>query len=464
MKNNVLFLVVDCLRSDYVDLNGKKAKGLTPFIKDFSKQGVSFEQAVTQSSWTKTSVASIMTGTYPFTHNVHKILHRIPDGLPTIAEIYKSNGFRTGYFTSNPYLSPGTGYDKGFDVKKIIDKDDGKLLNKAVLDAINQNKNNPFFFYVQYMDTHQPYTVHSKKEKELKEQVMRKFDTGLRSTGKVIISEDEFSILEGLYADEVRYTDGNLKQLIGDLKSGNILNETIVVITADHGIELMEHGGLYHSAKLYNEMISVPLVLVGPGIKKGKFIKGRVRSIDLIPTLLDYSELDPPESLQGISLKNYMEDEDRDFCNLQVYSERDRSHEHLKLRALLKGSWKLISYEKEKSKISANLFVVLSYLFKGDFAMVRDSLRAGKNYLKRKIKGFFQSRNEKIQKDSYELFDLSIDPKEKTNLSIDNNKILEEMKRSMEDFLISREKFSSEENIEMDKGVEKRLKDLGYLD
>lgn len=464
MQSNILLLVVDCLRSDYVDLSDKKAKGLTPFMEGFSKRGVSFEQAITQSSWTKTSVASIMTGTYPFTHNVHKILHRIPENLPTIAEIYKRNGFKTGYFTSNPYLSPGTGYDRGFDIKKIIDEDDGELLNNEILKAVGQNKDNPFFFYVQYMDTHQPYKVYSEEQKEKKEQIMRKFDTGLRSTGKVDISSDELSVLKELYADEVKYIDEVLKHLISYFERNDFLSNTIIVITADHGIELMEHGGLYHSPKLYNEMISVPLILVGPGIKKGKFIRGMVRSIDLLPTLLDYSKLESPESLQGVSLKSYIEDENKDFCSLRAYSERDRSHEQLKLRTILNNSWKLISYEKEKSRVRGNLFVLFSYLFKGDFAMIRDSFKAGKNYFKRKIKGFFQTKNEKSIKNSYELFDLSVDPREKTNLSVSNDKMLEEMKKSMEDFLAGRKRFSSGEDIKIDESVEKRLKDLGYLD
>ncbi len=465
MKNNVLFLVVDCLRADYVDVNKNDAKGLTPFLKDFSKKGVCFEKMITQSSWTKTSVASIITGTYPFTHNVTKILHKIPNELPTIAEVYRDAGYETGHFTSNPYLSSGTGYEKGFNISGFINNDDGNLLNEEIIKGINENADKPFFFYVQYMDTHQPYTVHTAEGREEKEKVMRKFQAGLRSTGKVDILPDELKILKELYAGEVRYSDGVIGNLVKHLEGKNLLEKTIVVLTADHGIELLEHGGLYHSAKLYNEMISVPLIIVGPGIKKGKFISGRVRAVDLFPTLLEYSNLTVPDTVQGISLKKYVEDETVVHCDFPAYSERDRTHEQLKLRTLIEDSWKIILYEKEGSMLKQGFSALITFLRKGEFKMLRGLMKAGKSYFRKKVKKIFQKEKDKtIKTNNIELFELSSDPGEKKNLSGLKKEKEEELFGKLKQFVENKACYHNDGEVEINKEIEERLKNLGYLD
>jgi len=464
MPDNILFLVVDCLRADYVDINSKKAKNLTPFIEEFSKRGVCFGRAITQSSWTKTSVASMITGTYPFTHNVHKILYKLPDELPTIAEVYKNSGYTTGYFTSNPYLSVGTSYERGFEIRGIIDKDYGELLNAKIMDAIEANKNTPFFFYVQYMDAHQPYRVHSEKDRLTKEKVMKKYDTGLRSSGKVTISSEELSILKGLYAEEVNYTDGILKQLINHLEKIGLLEKTLVVITADHGIELFEHGGLYHSAKLYNELIRVPLIMVGSRIKEDRFIKGRVRSIDIMPTLLAYSNLKIPATVQGASLLDYINDRDINVLNLPAYSERDRTHQQLKLRTLIKDSWKIISYAKEGETLKKGLSTLMSFIKGREFTMIKGTMKAGKNYIKRKLRNLFQKGEKSADGNYFELFDLSKDPEEKEDLSSKNIAVKEEMIKKLNNFVEGKGRFYSKGEIDMDEKLEGRLKALGYMD
>ena len=465
MRKNVLFLVVDCLRADYVDVNKNDAKGLTPFLKDFSKRGVNFEKMITQSSWTKTSVASIITGTYPFTHNVTKILHKIPKELPTIAEVYRDAGYQTGHFTSNPYLSSGTGYEKGFNISGFINSDDGDLLNEEIIKGVDANIDKPFFFYVQYMDPHQPYTVHTAEGKKEKEKVMRKFQAGLRSTGKVDISTDELKILKELYAGEVRYSDSVIGNLIKHLEVNRLLEKTIVVLTADHGIELMEHGGLYHSAKLYNEMISVPLIIVGPGVKKDRFIGGSVRAVDLFPTLLEYSDLTVPDTVQGISLKKFIEDETLVRCDFPVYSERDRTHEQLKLRTLIEDSWKIILYEKEGSMIKQGFSALITFLRKGEFKMIRGLMKAGKSYLRKKVKKIFQKEENKTKTtDKIELFDLSSDPGEKNNLSGLNKEKEEELLGKLKKFVENKVSYRNEGEVEINEEIEERLKNLGYLD
>ncbi len=465
MKKNVLFLVVDCLRADYVDVNKNDAKGLTPFLKDFSKKGVCFEKMITQSSWTKTSVASIITGTYPFTHNVTKILHKIPGELPTIAEVYRDAGYQTGHFTSNPYLSSGTGYEKGFKISGFINSDDGNLLNKEIIRGIDENADKPFFFYVQYMDPHQPYTVHTSEGKEKKEKVMRKFQAGLRSTGKVDISADELKILKELYAGEVKYSDSVIGNLIKHLEEKHLLEKTIVILTADHGIELMEHGGLYHSAKLYNEMISVPLIMVGPGIKNGRFISGSARAVDLFPTLLEYSDLKVPDTVQGVSLKKYIEDETVVRCDFPVYSERDRTHEQLKLRTLIEDSWKIILYEKEGSMLKQGFSALMTFLRKGELTMIRGLMKAGRSYLRKKVKKIFQKEKDTIIKtNDIELFDLSSDPGEKNNLSGLKKEKEEELLVKLKEFVENKASYRNEGEVEINKEIEERLKNLGYLD
>lgn len=463
MGTNVLVLVVDCLRADYVDVNGRRAKGLTPFVEEFSKKGVVFEETITQSSWTKTSVASILTGTYPFTHNVHYILDKIPAELPTIAEAYRNGGYRTGYFTSNPYLKVGTGYEKGFETRKIIDKDYGELLNDELFRAIDADSD-PFFYYVQYMDAHQPYRIHHARDEARQREVMEKFDTGLRSSREISISEEELSILRDMYSQEVRYVDTLLNQVVDYLQKRGRLAGTLVVITADHGIELWEHGGLYHSAKLYNELIRVPFIMVGPEFEGGRFIKGRVRSVDIMPTLLSYSNLASPDTVQGMSLIDCLKNPEIDSLSLLAYSERDRTHEQLKLRCLVRDSWKLITYEKQEGQLKKGVSTFFSLIKNLEVSMIQGAFRAGKNYVKRKLRRTFRKGDKAAPQEYFELFDLSEDPWERNNIAPQKGEMRDRMHQSLKEFMEGKGEFRSEEKIEMEKDLAERLKALGYID
>jgi len=183
-----------------------------------------------------------------------------------------------------------------------------------------------------------------------------------------------------------------------------------------------------------------------------------------MPTLLSYSNLDIPETVQGTNLLDYINNRDIDFHEPPAYSERDRTHEQLKLRAFIKDHWKIISFEKEGETLKEGLSTIISFVKDKEFAMIRGAIKAGRNYIKRKIRGIIQKREKPGDGTYFELFNLSKDPKEKDNLSQKNIAMKEEMVKNLNSFVKGKGKLQSKEKIKIDIEMEDRLKALGYMD
>jgi len=299
---NVILISLDTLRGDQLGgtLSGKE---LMPKLDARAEQGARFTRAYTTYPSTTAGHMSMFTGLYPATHGmVFATGHLSPD-IVTLPEIFARHGYATGAVTENAMLSAYVGFVRGFDSYREIK---GKSLwdttgeieqtFEAGLDWLERHPNERFFLFLHTYQVHVPYTpppafdVFRTWTKDGVEQPIDK------TTPPPIRDRH-------LYAGEVLFTDSVLDGLLDRLGAMGLLDETIVVITSDHGDEFGEHGLIGHAKTVYDEVLHVPLVLLAPRlVPAGKHVDVPVSLVDLAPTLLDLVRLPTPPDLHGQSL------------------------------------------------------------------------------------------------------------------------------------------------------------------
>lgn len=324
--NDVLVIVVDTLRADRLPDYGY-SKGETPHLQAFAKDAIRFDQAFANSSWTRPSFASILTGRYASGHQVMSKADALPDELETMPEAFAGAGYHTAGIATNYNVAPFFNFHQGFDDYRYLEPDfvlgagdnEAKLLFVQVLkrvverfsparpggayqdaERVNQElfalldrapRGNPFFFFVGYMDPHDPYFQHPYGE------------PGYSRAGHPNPDAKLAPRLSALYDGEITYWDRHFGKLIEELKRRKLYETMTIVITSDHGEEFLEHGGFWHGTTLYDEQIRVPLYVKLPyGEGAGTTVSHWVQSIDLMPTLLRRNGLAEVQGVNGNDL------------------------------------------------------------------------------------------------------------------------------------------------------------------
>ena len=321
-RPNVLLLVMDTTRGDRVSVNGY-ARPTTPHLAELAKTGVTFRDAWAPCCWTAPSHASLFTGLRPEHHGLTEGNRRYLDpGAVTLAERFQGKGWQTGCFTNNPNLSPAWGLVQGFDhVEAFWEKPDRpypwapQTHRRALQWALDARaKGDPFFLFVNDMEPHLPYTPppetakrflrETATEAELAE--ARAFDFPLNVgflLGRTPVPPRKTALLSDLYDAEIAEVDAALPILLEGLKSAGLLDDTIVVITSDHGESLGEHRRFGHQFGMWRQTLHVPLVIRYPGrFDGGRAADDLVRLEDVPPTLLELCGLDPLANIDGASL------------------------------------------------------------------------------------------------------------------------------------------------------------------
>ena len=311
---NILLILIDTLRSDHLPSYGYK-RDTAPRLNALAKRGTLFERVIAPSSWTKTSMASLMTGRNPNRHHVRGPTDVLGQGLLTMAEAFSSDGYETLGFITNPWLKPNYGFEQGFTLyRDITERGSGFLpasqVNAAALEEIRRLGAGPYLLYVHYMDVHAPYHPvvryflpktpslrvpdHSELPEKDLEVLYRKRNFTAPGVQQRVID---------LYDAEIRGMDDAVSELLDTFEREGALENTIIVVTSDHGEAFMEHGTTEHGWNLYPEVLLVPLIVVWPGqVPAGERVSAQVRSVDLMPTLLHMAGLPMPAGLDGQSL------------------------------------------------------------------------------------------------------------------------------------------------------------------
>jgi arylsulfatase A-like enzyme len=291
---NVVFILVDTLRSDRLGIYGYE-RPTSPTIDDLGRYGIVFEHVVAQSSWTKTSMASLWTGTLPANNGILRYNHAIPEEATLPAEIFQEAGFRTAGIWRNGWVAPNFGFGQGFEVyhrpkagrsrakvqrsnpssHPLLGTDEDLVVSaQAFLDNFGSER---FFLYLHFMDVHQ----------YLYDEASAKFGTSYSDS----------------YDQSIHWTDRLINVLVQKLDELGLLDETVIVLASDHGEAFEEHGSEGHAKNLYREVTEVPFIVALPFLlDPGIVVEPMVSNLDILPTVLDLAGLPPLPDADGVSL------------------------------------------------------------------------------------------------------------------------------------------------------------------
>ena len=332
-----------------------------------------FEAAFAQASWTKPSVASILTSLYPSSHGAILKPSRLPDSVVTLAEALSGFGYTTGGIVTNINLTPSFNFQQGFDefhylapnylfgaadsTSRLLLYEIGRriagrvaggvrpgqayqpapVVNAAALEWLDRHGEERFFLWLHYMDPHDPYFAHPDDGRAIARATNPHPDPDLKDQ------------IEGRYRGEIAYLDHHLEELWQELERRGLDGNLLIVLTSDHGEEIQDHGGWWHGLTLYDELIHVPLVFRWPNGARASPARwpAQVRSIDIAPTLLSYVGAPVPPSMSG---ENVLLGPRRERV---VYAEEN--HEGNVLQAIRTGGFKLIHANADNPRGLAEL-------------------------------------------------------------------------------------------------------------
>jgi arylsulfatase A-like enzyme len=349
-------IVVDTLRADHLGVYGYP-KSTSPKVDEFAAQSFVFDRMYSQAPWTKPSIASLFTSLYP---PQHLVLHegtenQLADSLTTLAEVLKAAGYRTLAASQNPHVRANTGFSQGFDefhgipgYKSSI----GEMVQKN-MQFLNAAGEQPTFIYLHFLDPHGPYDPPpALRKKFIGEQqtdnlsVKRGRVAGLLKGEfpKKSIGPADLQYLEALYDAEIHSVDDSIGRILKQLQDHGVRENTLVIITADHGEEFLDHGTIKHGYQLFEEVIQIPLIFSVPGGIAGRNQSAIVEHVDLMPTVLDFLGIEAPSELQGRSLRSLLEDPATQTDRTAYIGSSWRGIERFAVR---QGDWKLIRNEEQ---------------------------------------------------------------------------------------------------------------------
>jgi arylsulfatase A-like enzyme len=318
---NVVVLVVDTLRADKLRPFNPETRVETPSIDRFASEGVVFELAQAPENWTKPSVASILTGLHPQTHQQKTGDAALPSSAVLLSEHLKDNGFATGSFIANGYVSDRFGFDQGWDDYTNYIREGGSTEAKDVFDAagnwIEAHKEERFFAYIQTIDPHVPYDppgefVRMYDPSEYDGQVRPRMTGDLlekakRKPPEVVFDARDKRRIEALHDGEITQHDGFFGAFLERLAELGLSDDTLVVVTSDHGEEFNDHGSWGHGHSVYQELLHVPLMFRLPNrLPPGAKIGDAVSTLDISSTVTELLGVPPMAQNDGHPLVGLM--------------------------------------------------------------------------------------------------------------------------------------------------------------
>ena len=317
---NVVVLLIDTQRADRLQAFNPQTRVRTPELLAFSQEATLFENAQAPENWTKPSVASVLTSLWPATHQAKTDAARVPSGAVLLSESYKEAGFSTASFIANGFVSTSFGFEQGWDhyTNFIRENKDtrAETVFQAAGDWIEQHKSERFFVYVQTIDPHVPYDPPAEylnlyDDREYTGQVLPRNTADLLEKAKrtppaITFDASDIRRLAGLYDGEVSYHDHWFGQFVARLKALGLYDDTLFVVTADHGEEINDHGSFGHGHTVYQELLHVPLMFRLPGrVPAGQRVSQTVTTVDIGPTVFEGTGIPLEATAEGHSLQPY---------------------------------------------------------------------------------------------------------------------------------------------------------------
>jgi len=374
-KDSVILVTVDTLGAGHVGCYGA-SENRTPAIDALAARGVRFSAAVSQSSWTLPSLASLMTSRYPGQLGLKKKKNRLPSSVPLLSTIMGQAGYRTAAVVTNPYLAPVFGFNRDFDEYLILPPEavkEGKPMKiprgtffvvanaeevtRAAVEWLNKHGEEKYFLWIHYMDPHVPYASLKTGSVDLAGPIRKKVAAYLKNPvifherGKddpIELTLEEKEAVRKLYREDIVFFDRHFGKLLDTVREKMESGRLLLVFASDHGEEFWEHGGFEHGHTLYDELLMVPLIIACPGkLPVNHVVKSQVGLIDIIPTILDLCSIEPPAGITG---KNLVELIHMDTAKRPAFSEGILWGDELK--SLRTEAYKLI-YDPEAGDVTA---------------------------------------------------------------------------------------------------------------
>lgn len=451
MIRAILLIVIDCLRADHVSCYGYP-RPTTPTIDALASDGCLWERASSVSSWTKPSVASLLTGLYPTQHGAFRGVKRskptrsattdiLRSPLPTLAESLSERGWRCGAFAHNEQLGEFTQLNRGF-APYLPTAGQADRLIGVFLEWLEANLRAPVFAYLHFLDTHWPYKPRrrhvamfggNRDTNVFRNYTARDYGKLRRaiSHGERTLTPEELEQMAQMYDGAIRRIDSKLRIILAMLTELGLRDQTAIFITSDHGEELMDHGQIGHGHSLHEELIHVPLIASVPGGPGSVRCAQPVSQVDLARTVECLAQVDP--KLPGCNLLDFSATP-RPACSELLIRRRYT-------QAISTDQWKLhqrYKFDVPEASVSGT-------------QTPRDWI------------------DDCPYKRRHELYDLITDPHERVNLADQpehaqsRSALSEELDRWWRNLPVPMQAGRGGE-VEIDAEVVQRLQDLGYLD
>lgn len=316
---NIVLIVMDTQRADHLGCYGYH-KETSPFIDSIAARGVVFEKCIAPNIPTHPSFTTMLTGKEAITHNIINIGGGVPiePGIKMIQEVLQEKGFNTGAVDTM-----GRHFTRGFDSYVVSEWDSTEPMTLRRAECVTENAlpliekfksdDKPFFLFLHYWDPHTPY-LPPQPYREMFYEGSDPYDVNNHSMDKAWHDEafqwyfhqwipgvTDSNYVNALFDAETRYMDDQLKRVFAALES--VQEDTLVILTADHGEVLDDHDGFYDHHGLYDANVHVPLIFFRPGtVPEGKRVSGLVQNLDFMPTWYEMLSLSDETGCEGQSL------------------------------------------------------------------------------------------------------------------------------------------------------------------
>lgn len=324
---HVVVVSIDDLRADHLGCYGY-SRNTSPRIDAFAQRSVIFRRCYVPQPWTLPSHMSMLTSLYPITHGVD-MTHSLNPAILTLAEVLKNGGYQTaGFVSGGPWTSPEYGFGQGFTYYSAGPPErNAEWQNRLIKQYLKKNKEKKVFLFIHYFDVHSdsgklPYHAPAPYDNLFSADYRGAFEGGdggvfgseylaKANREQIKFNAEELSYITALYDNGIAYMDKCLGDLFDMLKEMDRFDNSLIIITADHGEEFQEHGYLLHENPYYfEEIVRVPLIVKLPkgdmeAVCRGKAVDGLVESIDIMPTILDFLDMEGAR-MEGKSLIGMM--------------------------------------------------------------------------------------------------------------------------------------------------------------
>ncbi|MGC4050828.1 MAG: sulfatase [Paludibaculum sp.] len=344
-RPNVILITLDTVRADHLHLYGY-GRQTTPNLEEFARQATVYRDAVSAADWTAPSHATMMTGLYALRHGVRYDypdvrLGHIPRSAPTLAEVLQHYGYRTAALVANrAYLAPEIGFGRGFDMYRvpttpvslegsrmpsvlrstrlrllgITGADEpyvpgSKMIDEAGLVLRKWKQAQPSFLFLNLMDAHWPYNPPPPFRNRFRTPARHWSSTEFYELVKLVdeekrvVTPQEREDLAAAYDSGIAYADHQLGRLFQILRENGVFDNSLIIVTADHGEVFGERSLMEHGVSVYQDQVHVPLIVKYPGQQQRKDVGITVSLVDLFPTVLDVIGAPVPRRLAGITLR-----------------------------------------------------------------------------------------------------------------------------------------------------------------